>query len=157
MGTDVSYFLFSSVSKPLLVGELVAFFEKGQTNISRSQAYVYGVALVLAFFCRTFCMHNCMLYMNQLAIKIRIAICSVLYRRTLKLSQTSIMEMSSGRIVTLISKDIYTLDVALLFGNTIWIGLVQIFAMTFIIFRAIGLAAFVGVGFMFFIIPFQRM
>lgn len=120
------------------------------------EAYFYAAALVATFIIRDTYIHNCLLYIQQLGIKIRIATCSLIYRTTLKLSQTSIMEMSSGKIVTLISKDVYAFDSAIMFGNDLWIGVIQVGIMTYIMYRAIGISAVVGVAFMIIVIPVQR-
>lgn len=65
------------------------------------------------------------------------------------------MEMSSGKIVTLISKDVYAFDTAIMFGNDMWIGILQVTIMTVIMYNAIGVSTFVGVAFMVIIIPIQ--
>lgn len=141
--------------KPYLIGRLVAFFRVGQSEITLKEAYVYGVVILIVFFMKDIFMHNCFFYLHQLAIKIRVSICSLVYRRTLNLSQTSIMEMSSGRIVTLISKDVHTLDMAILYGNQIWLAIFQLIIMTYVMYESVGVSAFVGVGFMLIVCPIQ--
>lgn len=65
------------------------------------------------------------------------------------------MEMSSGKIATLISKDVFSFDAALMFGHDIWIGVIQVTIMTYLMYNAIGISAFVGVAFMIAIVPLQ--
>lgn len=147
-------FCFSGV-KPYLIGRLVAFFKKDQTDITLKEAYIYSVVLLTVFLLKDIFMHNCLFYLSQLAIKIRVAICSLVYRKTLNLSQTSIMEMSSGRIVTLISKDVHTLDMAILYGNQLWLAIFQLSLMTYVMYESVGVSTFVGVGVMLIICPLQ--
>lgn len=134
----------------------MAFFRAGQTEISSNEAYVYGVALIIVYVLKDVYMHNCFFYLGQLAIKMRVAICSLIYRKTLTLSQTSITEISSGRIVTLMSKDVHTLDMAIAYGNQLWLGLFLTTGMTFVVYRHVGVAAIAGVGFMIALCPIQR-
>lgn len=98
-----------------------------------------------------------MFYLQQLGIKARIATCSLLYRKLLKMNETNLTDMSNGvNIITLISKDVYTYDLALMFANDLWIGIIQTIIMTYIMYNAIGISAFAGVAFMIFLIPIQR-
>lgn len=147
--------LFFRSIQPLLVGRFVGFFSPGQTEITLYHAYIYGGLLTLSYILRCIYMHNCMFYILQLGIKIRTATCSLLYRKTLKLNQMNLMEMSTGKIATLISKDVFFLDAALMFGNDIWIGIIQVIIMTYLMYNAIGISAFVGVAFMIAVIPLQ--
>lgn len=133
----------------------MAFFKLDQTNITLKEAYIYGGVLVLSLTIKEVYMHNCFLYLFQLAIKVRVGLCSLVYRKSLKLSYDSLIKLSSGRIITVISKDVYTLDGAIFYGNEIWIGFIQVTALTYIIYQSVGYAAFSGVGFMLLIIPIQ--
>lgn len=133
----------------------MSFFSPGQTETSQNEAYLYAVAIIVIFLLRVTYTHNCTFYMNQLSIKINAATCGLLYRTVLKLNQASIMEMSSGKVVTFISKDIYTFDWAISFGHEIFIGIIEVMVMTYVMYSVIGISALVGVGFMIIIIPTQ--
>lgn len=133
----------------------MAFFTSNQTSIKLNEAYLYATGLVLTLTLKELYMHNCYLYLFQMGTKIRVAICSLVYRKSLRLSQVSLTELSSGRIITLVSKDIYTLDGAIFYGNELWIGVLQVIALTYVIYKSVDYSAFVGVGFMLVIIPIQ--
>lgn len=121
-----------------------------QTEISQTDAYVYGTALLITNLVRCSFNHNCMFYIQQLAIRVRVAICSLLYRKILKLN-----DCSNGQIISLISKDVYLFDMALMFGHDLWIGIIQTIIMTIIMYKAIGIASFVGIGFMVLVVPIE--
>lgn len=101
------------------------------------------------------CWHNCEFYIAQLAIKARTAVSSLIYRKALQLSDTSVMKLSSGRIVSLISKDLYTFDSTINCIVEVPIGLIHVAVMTFIMYRAIGVSALAGVGYVFLAMPVQ--
>lgn len=133
----------------------MTYFKPNQTDVTVTQAYFFGTVLIILFVFKHVYAHNCEYLMNQLAIKARTGLSSLIYRKSLTLSQNSVMEMSSGRIVTLISKDIYTLDETIICTNEICIGIIELTVMTYVMYKAIGTSAFVGIGFMFLVLPLQ--
>lgn len=120
-----------------------------------NEAYFYAIAIIIVLLVKITYSHNCWFYSIQLGIKMRAATCSLLYRTALKLSQTSITEISSGKIVTLISKDVHSFDGAIRFINDFWLGTIEVAIMAYIMHRAIGPSTFVGIGFLIIIIPAQ--
>lgn len=63
--------------------------------------------------------------------------------------------MSSGKIVTLISKDVYIFDSFLFFTNIMCIATMEGIIMTFIMYAAIGVSGLIGVGLMVITVPIQ--
>lgn len=135
--------------------KLVTYFKPEQIDVTFTQAYFYGTILTILFMFKHTYAHNCEYLMNQLAIKARTGLSSLIYRKTLNLSQSSVMEMSSGRIITLINKDIYTLDETILCANEICMGTIELCVMSYIMYKAIGTPALIAIGFIFITLPLE--
>ncbi|XP_074031098.1 probable multidrug resistance-associated protein lethal(2)03659 isoform X2 [Leptinotarsa decemlineata] len=60
-----------------------------------------------------------------------------------------------GRILTLITKDVFAFEKALTFVNDMWIGLIHIGIVSYLIYRRIGITVAAGIGFLLMIIPLQ--
>lgn len=97
-----------------------------------------------------------MLLINQLGLRVRAGFCSLLYRKALRLSATSLGEITTGRIITLISKDVMMFDSAIMFGNDLWIGVIQTSIIGYMMYRQIGVSAIVGLAVFIAMIPLQR-
>lgn len=135
---------------------LIAYFKPDQKEITKEQTYVNGGLLVaLLLFIITY-ENNCYYYGEQLAIKTRTAVSSLIYRKSLQLSESSVMKMSSGRIVSLISKDLYMINEMLFCVINVPVSIVHLMVMTYVMYRAIGISTIIGVGYMFLVLPFQR-
>lgn len=96
-----------------------------------------------------------MLIITAFGFKIRTAFSSLIYRKCLKLSNDSLSKLTVGKIVTLLTKDVASLEMMALYGNDIWIGFVQIIIVCVVIYNKIGLAAITGCSFFILMIPIQ--
>ena len=144
------------ILKPTAIGRLVSYFSKNSEAITKSDAYFYAGMVITIYFVEIFLDHGYNLYVMQLAQKMKIAVSSLVYRTSLKMATSSIAEISIGKIVVLITKDVMTFEFAAIFTNDIWIGVIQLFVMTYVIYIHMGLAAFPAVGFLLLITPIQR-
>lgn len=91
----------------------------------------------------------------HLGMKIRVAMCSMIYRKSLRLSKTALGNTTAGQVVNLISNDVGRLDLAMIFLHYLWMGPVETILITYLIWREIKTAAFFGVAFMLLFIPLQ--
>lgn len=82
----ISAAFFSSCTRyrifqPLCLGGLVSYFAPGQTAISRTEAYYYAAGIVLCSLVPVVIFHHFILYIYQIGMKIRVACCSLLYKK----------------------------------------------------------------------------
>ncbi|KRT83618.1 ABC transporter ATP-binding protein, partial [Oryctes borbonicus] len=145
---------FFMVARPLAIGRVISFFERGST-MSKGDAYIATSIVIGITFAQTIYNHAYMLYLQQMAQKIRIGICSLIYRKALKLSTSSLIGVTNGKIVTLMTKDVALFDSAIVLAHDLWIGIIQVIVMTYVMYQHIGVSAIFGVGFLILLIPLQ--
>lgn len=71
-------------------------------------------------------------------MKLRVALCSMIYRKSLKLSKNSLGEMSAGQVVNLMSNDVGRLDQSILYLNYLWIGPTVMAIVTILMYREVS-------------------
>ncbi|GJQ66875.1 hypothetical protein Trydic_g7898 [Trypoxylus dichotomus] len=142
------------VARPLAIGSVVSYFEKGST-MSKTDAYIATFIVIGITVLQTIYNHAYMLYLQQMAQKIRIGLCSLIYRKALKLSTSSLIAVTNGKIVTLMTKDVALFDSAIVLAHDLWIGIIQVIVMTYVMYKHIGVSAIFGVGFLMLLIPLQ--
>ncbi|KAJ8955575.1 hypothetical protein NQ318_001405 [Aromia moschata] len=140
---------------PMTLSKLVLYFEPGQTEITKEGAYFYAVLLISTNLINIIYTHNYMLTITALGIKVRTAFCSLMYRKALRLTPHALSDITMGKIVTLMTKDVGAFEMIILYGNDVWIGFVQAGIACYLIYRKMGVAAFVGVGFFLVVMPIQ--
>ncbi|XP_032289762.1 probable multidrug resistance-associated protein lethal(2)03659 [Drosophila virilis] len=145
------------VTQPLCLGGLVAFYADpdNQNSDDQSTAILYAVGVILCSAFNVIFMHPYMLGMFHTGMKVRVAMCSMIYRKALRLSRTALGATTTGQVVNLISNDVGRLDVSVIHVHYLWLGPVEIAVVTWLMYREIGVSAFFGVAIMLLFIPLQ--
>ncbi|RZC39500.1 ABC tran domain containing protein [Asbolus verrucosus] len=146
---------YCRLAVPEALGKLVSFFTPGQTELTKEDAYCYAAVVICLNIVNHIYTQNYMIALTEFGIKVRTAICSFVYRKALKMTEASLSDITMGKIVTLITKDVFAVEMVILFANDIWIGFVQTGIICYLIYRKIGVAAFAGVGFFLVLLPVQ--
>uniref|UniRef100_A0A182Q5F7 Uncharacterized protein n=1 Tax=Anopheles farauti TaxID=69004 RepID=A0A182Q5F7_9DIPT len=141
------------VSQPFFLGKLVAYYSRQQGDLT--EAYLYAAAVVLCSAINVLFIHPYMLSQLHLGMKLRVAACSMIYRKSLRLSKTALGDTTAGQVVNLLSNDVGRLDLAVLFVHYLWIGPLETLVVTYLMYREIGVSAFYGVLFLLLFIPLQ--
>ena len=142
------------IGQPLCLGQLLRYFHP-DSDMSTSTAYLYatGVVLCTAFPVLIYQLNN--FKMHHLGMQMRVASCSLIYRKSLKLSQKALAETSVGQMVNLMSNDVNRFDVIFGYLNDLWIPPLQVLITSVILYRLIGFSSFIGLALILFFVAFQ--
>ncbi|CAH0551541.1 unnamed protein product [Brassicogethes aeneus] len=140
---------------PYLIEKLVSFFESNQHTISKSNAYFYAGMYVVATVVSTCISHPCMMGLQHLSMKIRVACSSLIYRKSLRLSKTALGKTTVGHMVNLLSNDVSKFDQGFVISHFLWIGPIEAAIGTYLLYQEIGIAALFGTGFLISFVPIQ--
>lgn len=139
--------------QPVLLGGLISFYSTAGGNIN--EAYAYAGAVVLCSALAVVFLHPLVLTQLHCGMKIRVAVCSMIYRKSLKLSKNALGDTTAGQVVNLLSNDVSRLDLTIMFMHYLWVGPLETVIVSYLMYREIGVAAFGGVAFMMAFIPLQ--
>ncbi|KAJ3656713.1 hypothetical protein Zmor_015763 [Zophobas morio] len=140
---------------PHALSKIISYFNPGQTEMTKNDLYLWSGLLIGVNLIDVFYAHNYHMEMAALGIKIRAAFCSFIYRKALKLNPAQLGDISIGKIVTLITKDVSCLERFSYLVNDLWIAGLKAGVAGYVVYRKINVAAFAGVGFFFLILPIQ--
>lgn len=140
--------------QPRVLGRLVSYFGTKSELTHRDAVFYAAILIVINFVYCTYA-HNYMFWIMELGIRVRTAFCSLIYRKSLRLTQSSLSDISVGKLVTLITKDVNSFDAAIIFLNDMWISLILLSITSYLMYIKVGIAVFPGVIFLVLIIPLQ--
>ncbi|CAK1600132.1 unnamed protein product [Parnassius mnemosyne] len=165
------------LQQPLFLGLLLRYYSPAQdlynstvdsTYLSRLFSYydresgvLWGEAVFFAFgvvFCSTanvMVAHPFMMGVMHIGMKMRVGVCSLIYRKSLKVSLQSMSESGAGLVVNLMANDVNRFDTGPSFIHYLWIGPVETLLMTVYLYREMGMPAVYGALIVVAVVPFQ--
>ncbi|KAL3282149.1 hypothetical protein HHI36_005344 [Cryptolaemus montrouzieri] len=135
---------------PWAVGKFVSYFETGQTAISKNEALLYAMVIISFNTLNGFWRQHYELWKIELVLKMQTSLSSLLYRKALTLSHIELNNISTGTVVTGITKDVLTINYAIIFGLDNLADVVQIVLVSYLLYQKVGMAAIGGIGIIFF-------
>ncbi|KAH8278513.1 hypothetical protein KR018_004323 [Drosophila ironensis] len=115
------------------------------TEYMWNDAYSLGTILVTSTLFGCFLLHHVDLRQRLMGARMRIACCSLIYRKTLQLSMKTAGQTPAGYLINLLSNDVNRLDYGFIFMHWIWIMPFQAVLTCYLIWLNIGIPALVGV------------
>ncbi|KAG7502092.1 Multidrug resistance-associated 4 [Solea senegalensis] len=156
---SVFYQEILKVIQPLLLGKLIGYFEN-QDSVNKSaiyEAYGYAAGISLSTICLTVLHHLYFYHAQREGMKIRVAMCHIIYRKALCLNNTAFSKTTTGQIVNLVSNDVNKFDEVTLHLHFLWIGPLQAVVVIVLLIYAIGPSCLAGMAVFFILMPLQTM
>ncbi|KAK5646881.1 hypothetical protein RI129_005345 [Pyrocoelia pectoralis] len=147
--------LIARLLQPLMLGELISYYTPGQTSITKSEAYCFAAGVVACSLVQVFIVSLSALAYSQIGMKMRIATCSLIYRKTLKLRKSTLREMTVGHVVNLLSNDVSRFDFVMAISHFLWVGPLQTVIVIYFVYQEAGVSAIIGVVVLLLFLPLQ--
>eukprot|EP00070_Physeter_catodon_P046581 XP_028353475.1 multidrug resistance-associated protein 4 isoform X4 [Physeter catodon] len=143
--------------QPIILGKIIGYFENYNPTDSAALYEAYGYAgllsactLVLAI------LHHLYFYHVQCAgMRLRVAMCHMIYRKALCLSNLAMVKTTTGQIVNLLSNDVNRFDQVTIFLHFLWAGPLQAIIVTILLWMEIGISCLAGMAVLIILLPLQ--
>ncbi|XP_076648686.1 putative multidrug resistance-associated protein lethal(2)03659 isoform X2 [Halictus rubicundus] len=142
------------VLQPIFLGRLLKYYSS-PNEITKEEAYWYATGVILCSALLIFVIHPYMMAILHMGMKMRVACCSLIYRKALKLSRTALGETTVGQAVNLLSNDVNRFDVAIIFLHYLWIGPLETVIVMYFMYREVEISAIIGVAVLLLFVPLQ--
>uniref|UniRef100_A0A1I8MDU6 ABC transporter n=1 Tax=Musca domestica TaxID=7370 RepID=A0A1I8MDU6_MUSDO len=148
--------IFLKCSQPLFLGALVSYYADAEADKSdQTKPFLYALGVILASAGSVASMHPNMLGIIHTGMKVRVALCSMIYRKALRLSKGAMANTTSGQMVNLISNDVGRMDTSVFHMNYIWIAPLELILVTYFMYQEIGASSLIGIAVMLLFVPIQ--
>ncbi|XP_030265342.1 multidrug resistance-associated protein 4-like [Sparus aurata] len=145
------------VIQPLLLWKIIQFFENYDPDDHRSlvMVYIYAAAMSLSAFGLSILQHLYYYQVMRIGMKMRVAVCHMIYRKALGLSTESMGQTTTGQIVNLLSNDVNRFDEITLNLQYLLVGPLQAVVIIVILWYEIGPSCLAGVAAVTLMVPIQ--
>lgn len=89
------------------------YYMPEEIEITEQLAYVYASVIAFSSVISSLTAHNYMQRMQHIGMCARVATCSLIYRKCLKLSRRSLVNTTTGKMVNLLSNDVNRFDMSI--------------------------------------------
>ncbi|XP_036396882.1 multidrug resistance-associated protein 4 [Megalops cyprinoides] len=147
------------VVQPVFLGKLIQYFENYDPNNMEAlyEAYGYAAGVSLSSIGLAVLHHLYFYHVQRAGMKIRVAMCHMIYRKALCLSSTAMGKTTTGQIVNLLSNDVNKFDEVTIFLHFLWVGPLQAAAVIGLLWYEIGPSCLAGMAVLVFLMPLQTL
>nr|XP_033474245.1 multidrug resistance-associated protein 4-like [Epinephelus lanceolatus] len=147
------------VVQPVLLGKIIEYFESYDPTDTAAvyEAYGYAAGISLSTISLTTLHHLYFYHVQRVGMKIRVAMCHMIYRKALCLDSKAFAKTTIGQIVNLLSNDVNRFDEVTLYLHFLWIGPLQAATVMLLLMYAIGPSCLAGMAVFFILMPVQTL
>lgn len=148
----------AKVCQPLLLGRLLQYFRQDNdpvNGLTKTDAWLAAAGIVGVNLFTALNNNQFLIQSFATGMRVRVAICSVIYRKATKLSQTALGDTAPGKVVNLLSNDVNRFDLVSVIFNYMWCAPLLSIAVGYLLYREVGYAGFVGMAVVFLVVPLQ--
>ncbi|KAM4560261.1 ATP-binding cassette sub-family C member 4-like [Odontesthes bonariensis] len=147
------------VIQPVFLGKMIRYFEiigePSAAALNESLGYATGLSICTIGLA---VLHHLYFYHVQRAgMKIRVAMCHMIYKKALCLSSSAMGKTTTGQIVNLLSNDVNKFDDVTIFLHFLWVGPLQAAVVVGLLWMEIGPSCLAGMVVLMFLMPMQTM
>ncbi|CAG2167003.1 unnamed protein product [Oppiella nova] len=142
------------ICQPLLLGIVIDYFSKVK-NGTYKHACVAAGALCFSTALFILLYHVALMLVMRMGMRLRASTSTLIYKKSLRLSQASLAKTTVGHIVNLMSNDITRFDAFSIDIFYLVVAPIQTAIAVYIMYTEIGYHCFVGVALLLLFVPFQ--
>ncbi|XP_070656492.1 ATP-binding cassette sub-family C member 4-like [Bos indicus] len=133
---------------PRYFEDLLTHFQKFDPSDSGVlfKTYGYTAVLNLCLFIWSILVHFCFYYVQRVGMRLRVAMCHMIYCKTLRLSNSAIGKTTTGQIVNMMSNDVNRFDRVMIRLHILWIGPLNAITAIILLWMEIGISSLAGMA-----------
>ncbi|KAB0353332.1 hypothetical protein FD755_023962, partial [Muntiacus reevesi] len=138
----------TKVVQPIFLGKIIIYVENyDPTNYATLyEAYGYAAALSACVLLWAILHHLCFYHIQRVGMRLRVAVCHMIYRKAVRLNNSAMGKTTTGQIVNLLSNDVNRFDQVTMFFHYLWVGPLLALTVTTLLWIEIGMPCLAGMA-----------
>lgn len=125
------------LTQPILLFGVMTYFAKPDAE-DLTRALLCASGLIATSVLTVVYGHPYMLGLLHLGMKMRVALCSLIYRKALRLNRTSLGDTTVGQVVNLLSNDVGRFDTVLINVHYLWLAPLELVVVTYLMYQEVS-------------------
>ncbi|XP_059490470.1 probable multidrug resistance-associated protein lethal(2)03659 [Neocloeon triangulifer] len=142
------------VLQPVLLGRLLLYFNKDSV-VSYEEAWMLAVGIVLLQAATAVLVTQYSHKSFHTGMKMKVAACSLMFRKALRLSKTALGQTATGQIVNLLANDVSRFELVAYFIHFIWASVLVLIFVSWIVIEEMGTPGLFGIAVVLVVCPIQ--
>ncbi|XP_048454277.1 multidrug resistance-associated protein 4 [Rhincodon typus] len=145
------------IVQPIILGKVINYFENYNPDDMEAYKVAFGYAAGISL-CNLFLAilhHLYFFHVQRSGMKLRVAMCHMIYKKALHLSNVALAKTTTGQIVNLLSNDVNKFDQVTIFLHFLWVGPLQAIAVVALLWQEIGPSCLAGMVILLILMPTQ--
>ncbi|KAB0345155.1 hypothetical protein FD754_022081 [Muntiacus muntjak] len=147
----INLFFFQEGTKvvlPIFLGKIISYVENYHLAdpTALHEAYSYAAGLSACVLVWAVLHHLYFYHIQRVGMRLRVATCHMIYRKSLRLSSSAMGKTTTGQIINLLSNDVNRFDQVTMFLHCLWVGPLQAVAVTALLWMEIGMSCLAGMA-----------
>ncbi|KAG7304443.1 ABCC5 [Plutella xylostella] len=139
-------FIFIRPLLPFSLGLFIAYFSGEKNEETYKWAHIYNFIVNASSIVTSMMMHHLYLSQGCVGMRIRVACCSLVYRKVLKLDSVGLSKTEPGQVINLMSNDVNRFDQIVLFLHYLWVMPVVVPVVCYLLWQKIQWATLAALG-----------
>lgn len=121
---------------PIFLSRIIILYSNSDEG-NVSAAALYSAGIVLSILLNVIILHSFNVSNLNLGFMMKTGISSLIYRKCLRLSKTSLGKISTGKIVNMMSTDAGKFEAVVLWMHYLWVGPIQTILVTYLMYQEV--------------------
>ncbi|XP_011705813.1 PREDICTED: multidrug resistance-associated protein 4-like, partial [Wasmannia auropunctata] len=130
---------------PLLLGGFLRYFRKGSVELYETAIW-FGAGICIAIGMNVISNSRMIYGSAHMGANVRVAVCSVIYRKALRLSTTALGETAPGKVINLVANDVNKFDFVFFLFHHLWSAPLSTLIVAYILYHEVGYAGLIGIA-----------
>ncbi|KAL4705012.1 hypothetical protein ACJJTC_009800 [Scirpophaga incertulas] len=134
---------------PYTLAKFIAYFAGEKTPAAYSTAHIYNFCMNFLSILTAIMLNHLHLAQGCIGMRVRIASCSIMYRKILKLDRIGMGKTETGQVINIMSNDVNRFDLVALFLNYIWVMPIVVPVVSYLVWQHVQYATFAALAVIF--------